>query len=393
MNQSASLMSFWANRSRFFCAFFLLSVFSSFISFGEFQKIHDFDKDWMIYQSNWKTFLPYIPNKHYEYHSKSILLNNDNYINNYLKISPEEAYYLFINGTYQLQFKKDSTYLFSIDSLSKKYVHSDPIIFTFYKEDLRGVPKEIHLVRKFISKQTLSNVNQLEILERIGSFKTNFIIISLLIVFTLLAILYNYFPKYFYAYFRYIDWFYWEIKDNVIQNTPFAFPNVLVVVILSFLSSVVGFYFITSNPNFFLVQGEEFRFYTSFEWVSTRTLLTFAIFFSRYLIYKIFTSLFKIEMITKVHFYKSIQTNLQFVALIYLSLVLITLYFGPSFTPNFEIISLLVYFYFFVRFVYFFQIFRKKYHLNVITLIAYLVIIEGQVLFFGLNQILFPSIN
>ncbi len=390
MNQSASLTSFWAIRSRFFCFFFLLI---SFASVSQFQKTHSFEKDWLIYQSNWKSFLPYIANKHFNYHSKSILIQPKDYPANFLKVQPRDSYYLFINGTYQFQFKKDSTYVFSVDSLSQKYQNVTNLILTFYKEDLTGIPEEISLGRKILPKQQLSIASQIKSLERLSEYKTNFIIISLIVILTFLAILHNYFPKYFYSYFRYSDWIHWEIKDNVIQNTPFAFPNVLVILILSLISAFIGFYFTLSNPNFFILQGQELNFYAAFGWVGGRSLIAMTLFFSRFLIYKIFTSLFKIEFMTKAHFYKAIQTNLQFLVLIYGSFVLITFYFGPSFILNFDYIYLLVYIYFVARVVYFFQIFRKRYHINAITLGAYLIIIEGQVIFFGLNQILFPSIN
>lgn len=390
MNQSASLTSFWANRSRFFCVFFL---FCSLTTFGEFQQTHSFEKEWLIYQSNWKSFLPYIANKHFNYHSKSILIRPQDYPENYLRVHPVDSYYLFINGTYQFQCKEDSTYVFSLDSLNQKYSNSSNLILTFYKEDLKGIPEDISLVRKLISKQSFSSGGQVRSLERLSKFKTSFVMISLMMVLTLLAILHYYAPKYFYTYFRYSDWFHWEIKDNIIQNMPFAFPNVLVVVILSLISAFIGFYFTVSNPNFFISQGEELSFYSAFEWISIRSILALILFFGRYLVYKIFTSLFKIEFMTKAHFHKAIQTNLQFIALVYVSFVLMTFYFGPSYIPNFDLVNLLVYIYFITRVVYFFQIFRKRYHINALTLGAYLIFIEGQVLFFGLNQILFPSIN
>ncbi|MHA8051112.1 hypothetical protein V7S79_08335 [Aquirufa sp. ROCK-SH2] len=390
MNQSASLTSFLAIRSRFFCAFFLLSTISA---FGQFQKTHDFDKDWYIYQSTWKSYLPYIANKHFNYHSKSIILHAQDYPDHFLKVRPIDSYYLFLNGTYQFQLKKDSTYVFSVDSLMNKYVDASNLILTFYKDDLKGIPSEISLGKKYASKLQLVAAAQVKSLERLTRFKTNFVFISLLLILTLLSILHYSFPKYFYTYFKYSDWFHWEIKDSVIQNTPFALPNILVIVVLSLLSAFVGFYFTLSNPNFFLSQGEELSFYSAFAWVGSRAILALLLFFSRYLIYRIFTSLFKIEFLTKAHFFKAIQTNLQFIALIYASFVLMTLYFGPSYLPNFDLIYNILYVYFIVRVIYFFQIFRKRYHVNAITLGAYLIIIEGQVLFFGLNQILFPSIK
>jgi hypothetical protein len=159
------------------------------------------------------------------------------------------------------------------------------------------------------------------------------------------------------------------------------------------MTSFVGFYNLISDSDFLITQGDDLKFWSTSWYVISRTFLAMFLFSSRYFIYQLFTSLFKIEYVTKFHFFKSIQTNIQFISLVYCSLVLSTLFFGPSFVPNFRGFSLLVYFYFFVRIFYFFRIFKNKFNVNSVTLGAYLVFIEGQVLLFGLYQILFPNLD
>jgi hypothetical protein len=390
--KSASLMSFWPIRSRFFLC--ILLFFGSFLpTFSQLHEVHSLEKDWLIYQAKWKTFLPYIAKKHFNYHSKSILISQkDFYPNSYLKIQPKNSYYLFLNGSFQFEMDKDSLYLFSIDSLLKVNHDAPNLVVTFYKDNLNGLPTEVSIQRE-LGLQNAAKLGNFMSLERITRLKSTFISISLIVILLLVAILQNVFPKYFYSYFRYSDWIHWGSKNFVIPNTPFSFPNLFVIVILSLLTSFVGFCNLISDTDFLISQGNDLKFWTTSWFVISRAFLAMFLFSSRYFIYQLFTSLFKIEFLTKFHFFKSIQTNLQFISILYISLVLSTFYIGPSFVPNFRWFSLLVYFYFFVRMFYFFRVFKNRYHINSITLAAYLIFIEGQVLLFGLYQILFPNLD
>jgi hypothetical protein len=392
ISKSASYMSLWPIRSRFFLCF--LVFFSSlFSTFARLQDVHSLEKDWLIYQAKWKTFLPYIPNKHFNYHSKSILISrNDFYPNSYLKVRPKTSYYLFLNGAFHLELKKDSVYVFSIDSLITANNNSPNLVVTFFNDNLNGLPTEVSIQRELGARHAAKMGNFMS-LERITRLKSTFISISLILILILLAVLQNVFPKYFYSYYRYSDWIEWGSKHFVIPNTPFSFPNLFVIVILSLLTSFVGFCNLISDADFLISQGNDLKFWTTSWFVISRAFLAMFLFSSRYFIYQLFTSLFKIEFLTKFHFFKSIQTNLQFISLLYISLVLSTLYFGPSFVPNFRWFSILVYSYFFIRMFYFFRIFKSKFNINSITLGAYLVFIEGQVLLFGLYQILFPNLD
>lgn len=391
MFKSASFKSFWPIRSRFFCILAFL-IFSFFASFSQLKEVHSFEKEWLIYQSNWKVFLPYISNKHFSYHSKSLLLDFKSQKATYIRIQPIDDYYLFINGAYRTALEKDSVYVYSLDSLSKNYPGQSSLLLTFFKENLSGLPGKISLVRK-ISLVNQANTKEYASLERLSKLKSDFIGISLFAILILLAIIHYYFPKYFYTYFQYTDWIHWRFKDNVIQNSPFSFPNLLVLLTLSFLTAFIGFLNLSSNPNYLLSQLDAIDDASPAIWVLSRTFFAFVLFSGRFFVYEIFTSIFKIEFLSKPHFYKSIQTNMQFFSLFFLVLVLLSLYYGPSFQPNLPLFKALVFGYFFVRIIYFFQLFRGRFTINVFTLAAYLIIIEGQVILFGINQILFPEMS
>jgi hypothetical protein len=389
--KSASLKSLRRIRSRFFYAFILL-ISPLLPIFSQFQEVHSFDKDWLIYESSWKSFLPYISNKHYSYRAKSVLVDTRDYPQAFLKIKPTSSYYLFLNGTYQAALQKDSLYLFSLDSLKRNNSKGSNLAITLYKEDLNGLPSQMSIVKNWVAPNQ-STMSQFSWAERIPMLKLNFMGISLLVILLLLALYHQIYPKYFYAYFQFSDWINWRIKDNVIQNMPFAFPNLFVLAIISLLSAFIGFFNLISQSEYLNAQGVAMGLGFSLSFILGKAFLAFILFLSRYFMYLIFSTLFKIEFLAKLHFYKTIQTNIQFFGILYLSLILLSLYFGPMYQPNLTWIRSLVFAYFLVRFFYFFQTFRIRYSINVITLVAYLIIIEGQVILFGINQILFPQMN
>jgi hypothetical protein len=391
LEKSASLMSFRRNRSRFFC-FFISLFFPAFSLFPQLKEVHSFDKEWLVYESNWKTFLPYISNKHFSYHAKSVLVDVAAYPQAHLKIEPNTSCHFFLNGTYQYALESNSFYLYSLDSLKRKYPRTSNLVITLYKDDLSGLPGQMSIVRKWpIASQ--SKVSQLDWTERFSTPQSNFIGISILLILLLLALFHEIYPKYFYAYFQFSDWIHWREKDNVIQNTPFAFPNVFILFIISLLSAFIGFFNMMNESVQVSAQGESLGLGFSIKFLSVKTFLAFGLYVSRYFMYQIFATLFKIEFLAKPHFYRTIQTNIQFISLLYLGLILSSLYVGPLFQPNLPWLKSIVYAYFFIRFIYFFQIFRLRFSMNVFTLAAYLIIIEGQVVLFGINQILFPQMN
>jgi hypothetical protein len=58
---------------------------------------------------------------------------------------------------------------------------------------------------------------------------------------------------------------------------------------------------------------------------------------------------------------------------------------------NLTYISYVITAYFVIRAIYFFQVFRRSYQVNQLSLLAYLVLMEGQVMVFGLRELIFPE--
>jgi len=96
LSKSAHMLPSRKTMSRFFLwALLLLSGTSQ----AAWKRVYSFERDWLVYQEAWKSFLPYVSSKHYNYHSKSLELHPEDFPKAYLAISPTENYHLFLQGT------------------------------------------------------------------------------------------------------------------------------------------------------------------------------------------------------------------------------------------------------------------------------------------------------
>lgn len=378
-----------------FSRFFLFFIFTitAFSSKSEWQTIHSFEKEWLVFQPSWKAFLPYISTRHFNYKSKSVLIHPTDFPKGYLKIEASKNYTLFINGVFCRKITQGALIRMDLDSLGRKEPLADRFVLTFYGDKLNGLPQQV-FIEKNVEKGKMSMTDTLGMKIREGSGINNFFAFAMLSLLTLLGILYSFFPKYFHSYFRYSDWLNWDIKDLNMAKMPFAFPNLFVIFILSLVSAYLAYFNglrQTLNQTFTLGSSMTEIFREAFLLIGTKTIVAFFLFSLRFFMYQLFCSLFKLDNLASIHFFKSIQTNIQFFTLLIFSILIYSVYMGPVFVTNLYWISTVVDIYFLFRAVYFFIIFKKHFKFNPLSLIAYLAIIEGQVLLFGIRELIFPE--
>lgn len=377
--------------SRFFLLILLITL--AFSSKAEWQNIHTFEKEWLIYQPSWKAFLPYISTRHFNYKSKSLLIRPSDFPKGHLKIEASKNYTLFINGVFSRKIGQGDLIRMNLDSLGLNHPLGERMVLTFYGDELYGLPQKV-FVEKDVEKGEISTSNFLGMKMREGSGINNFFAIAILSLLTIVGFLYSFFPKYFYSYFRYSDWLSLNIKDVVIAKMPFAFPNLFVIFILSLVTAYLAYFnglLQTLNQTFAFSNSMVENFSASFLFIGSKTIVAFILFGLRFFMYQMFCSLFKLDNLANIHFFKSIQTNIQFFTLLIFFILIYSVYMGPIFINNLQWISTAVDTYFLSRAVYFFIIFKKHFKFNPLSLIAYLAIIEGQVLLFGIRELIFPE--
>lgn len=384
--KSAHVIPSRKSMSRFFLwALLLLSWNSQ----AEWKKIYSFDRDWLVYQEAWKSFLPYVSSKHYTYHSKSLEIHPDDFPKAFLAIYPKQDYHLFLDGTLSKSILKGEIYRIALDSLSKK----EKFILTVYSEDLQGLPADFSLERNqkvvkvekadFFSLQTRSD----------APF-SNFFLLSLLLIMSCLGLLFAAYPRIFASFYRYADWIRWEVKDEVWMRRPFAIPNLLVLFTLSLITACLAYLigFKTDLKDEFFSNADNFvSVWPSLLFIFSKLGLSFLLFISRYFVYYLFTDLFKLKGLANVHYFKSLQTNLQFFTALFAIICFYSIYVGPATSIDFSYFLYAVDFYFVFRFIYFFQSFQRSFSFPKLFLFIYLLIIEGQIILFGIRELIFPT--
>ncbi|MHA8062559.1 hypothetical protein [Aquirufa aurantiipilula] len=389
IKKSASFHALVLRWSRFFLWVFL---FTTSAHAAVWKPLHSIEKEWLVYQSSWNSFLPYIPSQHYAYHSKSIQLSNREYYQAYLTIKPKETYHLFIDGAFQSKLEKGELIRFSLDSLLKEH-HKEQVIATFYSGTLEGLPGELSIDKKF--DQVIAQNREVQLfLNRASGVYTHFFTLGFLAILAFLGLLFAGFNRYFQVYFRFSDWVNWESKENAIVKSPFSLANLYVLFILSFLIALMAFYngiTYRSGDAFFVNEENYSTLMPSLWFIFSRTLLAYLIFIIQYFIFQLFANLFKLKSVANLHFFKSIQANIQFFILVFISIGLYAVYRGPAYSIDLEIVSYLLNAYVIIRFVYFTQVFNKVLSVNRLSLYAYLIITEAIVILFGIRELIFPQ--
>ncbi len=378
-------------RSRFFLCVMLM-FFSTTIQ-AQWETTETLEKDWSIYQTSWKTFLPYVSSKHYAYKSKSLFINPKEKPRSFLTIEADKTYFLFLNGAFQRQLDIGKIVRINLDSLQNTAPTINLFVYTFYAQDMAGIPQKVSLQRWSEGLST-TKADFLTFRNRNAQVFYNFFSFSFLSLLALLGLLFAFFPKYFFSYFRYSDWIHWELKDEVIIKSPLAFPNLMIIFILSLLTAYIAFFIgMTHQSNDAFFDGPELNqsLGSIVLFLASKTGIAFLLFSLRYVMYRLFCSLFKLDQLAEAHFYKSVQTNFQFFTLLFLGLGLYAVSVGPLVKPDLNQISWLVNGYFLIRAVYYFQLFRTTFRFNQISLFAYLLLMEGQVLLFGVRELIFPE--
>jgi hypothetical protein len=209
-----------------------------------------------------------------------------------------------------------------------------------------------------------------------------------------LGLLFSAYPRVFISFYRYADWIRWEVKDEVWMRRPFALPNLLVLFTLSLITACLAYLtgFKTALKDEFFGNADNFvTIWPSVLFIFSKLGLSFLLFISRYFVYYLFTDLFKLKGLANVHYFKSLQTNLQFFTILFATLCFYAVYVGPATAIDFSPILYIVDFYFIFRFIYFFQSFQRSFSFPKLFLFIYLLIIEGQIILFGIRELIFPS--
>jgi hypothetical protein len=356
-----------------------------------YQIIKDLNDDWLVFDANYKDYVPYLKTRHFNYKSHSQYLDIENYKGYKLFLYLENDSFLFVNGTFQKKIKNGLWIKMNLDSLAKTQKLAPKILFTIYSENPDFEKNKIHIAYKApISKiNQLGNNDKTALKSRIFSNFKNFAILFSLLLFGSITFLYNFQNNLLLKFISINNLFsIGKRGDTAIVNRPFDIANVLYMIILSFsialillileynfVSILPKFIINTENPTFLNLSGQFFNL----------SFLAFLAFLVKYVFISLIGNLYKLDKITNLHFFKNLQSTGIFSFTLLLILVLLLLY-PVSEIQNYKAtyISIITFFYFIRLFLLFFIIIKSNSIKN-LYLFSYLCIVELIPIFIGVR--------
>jgi hypothetical protein len=357
---------------------------------GSFYLVHDYQDDWQVFDVRYKAYVPYVREQHQDYNSFSLFFDIENYKGYKLLYRSERENYLFIDASLQKKLPITSWVILDIDSLQQAFGKSK-LFLTIYGTNTNVEDITIQIGNKISKAQNTAEIGEslLTILPRELSPFQNFFVIGLLLLACLYAFLYNFQPKSFQRFFSVRDLLTLSKRDeSFVVNKPFDIGNVLFVVNLSFTLSFIFMLITHEKTDLFsasniLREGETLG--TLLLNFFEIAIIVFVSLNFKYFALRVLSNLYRLDNITKIHYFKIIQASSIFFLLLLIVLTFSTVS-NPEIIKNAEK-------YFFVPISLFFvvRLFLLYFTINKMTtlknlyLFSYLCIIELIPLIVGIR--------
>lgn len=355
--------------------------------------IYDFKYDWLEYDKDLKIYIPHIKESNSNKLIYSLRINLIDYPGCYLLLKSQNSNdYLFFGSKMKQVLPKDEWVKFSYKDLLKVNNNATFILSIYGDKN-----PENHTVffgfpfsKASNLKKTKAN-NFLNFSPRSTSSIQSSFVIFFLFCLIMMSFLTNNFSKAYKKFYNINDMMSFKIKEtSFLVNKPMDRPNMMIVILLSMFSSFVfilcqsrGFDILSNN--FIFQNGNSFGILTSNFF--KLSIVIFVLYIAKYFFINTIGSLFNIEKIVDIHYFKLIQTSLLFFSII-LGLLLISYntYLGKiSNYENFFTI-LLLFFYSIRALIIYFSI-NQTGNIKTLYLISYLCIVEILPVLIGMRLI------
>ena len=293
--------------------------------------VKDFADEWLIYDQNQKNYVPYVAELHGGQLSANLLIDLESNRFYELMVYVEKDNYLFLDGSLQQRQTGGSWKVFKIDSLYRLY-RKPQLLLTLYgsagktgKIVLIGHPKTA--TEKLI---TVQEESFLSLRPRTLSSLTNFFTLSLLLIVGFAALLYNVHSRAFQRFYNLYDLLATDVRDeSFLVNKPFSRVNLLFLGLISLLLSYL----------FFFVQSKQYDLFSFKQFIApNQTLgqswfsffsiasLFFGLLVAKYAALFVLGLLYQLDSVTKLHYFKILQSSAIFYAVAVIGLSFLSLY-------------------------------------------------------------------
>ncbi len=356
--------------------------------------IYDLKYDWLEYNKDLKVYIPHIKENNSNKIIYSLRINFNDYPGCYLLLKSQNSNdYLFFGSKMKQVLPKDEWVKFSYKDLSK--VNNNAAFILSIYGDKNPENHSVFFGFPFSKASNIRKIkanNFLDFSPRSFSSIQSSLVVFFLFCLIMMSFLTSNFSKAYKKFYSINDMMSFKIKEtSFLVNKPMDRPNMMIVILLSMFSSFVfilcqskGFDILSNN--FIFQNGDSFGVLTSNFF--KLTIIIFVLYIAKYFLINTIGSLFNIEKIVDIHYFKLIQISLVFFTIVLVILLIsYNAYFGnvSNFKNLFTVI--LLFFYSIRALIIYFSI-NQTGNIKTLYLISYLCIVEILPILIGTRLII-----
>jgi hypothetical protein len=276
----------------------------------KYQVIEELDEYWQVYDTDYKSYVPYLKSIHGNPEALHFELNLDNYKGYHLKITTLQPVYLFMQAKLNRLLPANGKLILNVDSLRNSFKESKILFSLFNKDGHITIPSAsiVHNKQEISSASLSENTLITPLKFRNRTDVQDFAIVAALLILALFAFLWNYHPKAFKSYYNLKSLITLSIKeDTVLISRPLSRINLLFIFNHSLLLAFL-YILIQKSSDRFLLHDQFLQSASSFGSLFYYFgILTFAIFLllvGKYFLLLLIGKLFNLSSVVYIHFYE-----------------------------------------------------------------------------------------
>ena len=283
---------------------------------GHYYPIHDFRDDFQVYDEVTKAYVPYIGELHAGQTALSAYVDLESNRHYSLLVSTRQPAYLFINAALRRKIPANQWVVLRIDSLYRIYRQPEIFLTLYGSPGLDDKQLFIGYPKSDTRQAIVLRDDNLSVKPRNRSVYDDFLGVGMLFLLATHAFLFTFYHRAFLRFYNLRDLLSLRAQEeSFLINRPLSSTNILFVLNLSFLVAYLALLVQSRNPGLLisaaLLPGEP-----RFGWLAGSFLLVSGLAFlalmGKYVALEIMGSLYKLQSITNIHFFKVLQSSLLF---------------------------------------------------------------------------------
>jgi hypothetical protein len=275
-----------------------------------YQVVQNLEEQWMVYDSEYKGYVPFLKEMHGNPSALYLELNLDSYKGYFLQVSHTQGGYLFIQAQLYKKIASQEQIRLSIDSL-KNLQQKSAILISLYNASGHTTMPSVAMVRKVTASKDIGLAEQSDVTPLKPATRSglgDFIILSALLIVTLYAFLWNYHPKAFNSYYSLKSLFSFSFKeDTVFVSRPLSRISMLFIFAHSMLLSFL--YILIQKSSGGLAINDHYlqnsvTFVNLFSYFFIATAVVFGLILGKYMFIYLLGNLFNLSKIVHMHFFE-----------------------------------------------------------------------------------------